>query len=152
MITARWRVGTRFTADAQKCADEISEICEDIGSASPRDILDKARNEDTELHKCFTWDDSVAAERFRLIEAGTIVRHLIIKEEGKPSDEDGEDRPPMRVFYKTTEDEGYKPTEMVVQKKDEYQALLSRAWDELRRFKAKYQMLSELEEIFALID
>lgn len=50
MQLATW--GTyRFKADAQKCADEIMEICEELESATPQQILEKARDGNTELHK-----------------------------------------------------------------------------------------------------
>lgn len=144
---AKWSaVGTRFGADAQKCYEEIMEICDDLESASPQDILEKARNKDSELHKCFTWDDGIAAEKWRINEARLVTRQLVIKEVEVPKD-----RPEVRLFYKTDSESGYKPTQMILQKEDEYKALLERAWNELRAFKAKYAMLEELREIFDLI-
>lgn len=147
-IVAKWSAtGTRFGADAQKCYEEIMEICNDLESASPRDVLDKARDESTELHKCFTWDDSVASERWRIHEARLVTRQLVIKEVKVPKD-----RPEVRLFYKTDSKPGYKPTQIIVRKEDEYKALLARAYAELRAFKAKYSMLEELREIFELIN
>lgn len=147
MIVAKWSAtGTRFGADAQKCYEEIMEICDDLESASPQDILEKARDEKSELHKCFTWNDSIAAERWRVHEARIITRQLVIKEEQTPTD-----RPEIRLFYKTDNESGYKPTELIVQKEDEYKELLKRAYAELRAFKVKYSMLKELEQIFDLI-
>lgn len=147
-IVAKWSsTGTRFGADAQKCYEEIMEICDDVASASPRDILDKARDESTELHKCFTWDDSVAAERWRINEARLVTRQLVIKEVEVPKD-----RPEVRLFFKTDNESGYKPTHIIVRQEDEYKKLLERAWAELRAFKGKYSMLEELREILELID
>lgn len=146
-IIAKWSAsGTRFGADAQKCYEEILEICEDIESASPRAILEKARDETTELHKCFTWDDSIAAERWRVQEARLVARQLVIKEVEVPKD-----RPEVRLLYKTDNESGYKPTQIIVKQEDEYKALLKRAYSELRAFKQKYAMLKELQEIFDLI-
>lgn len=147
-IIAKWSAtGTRFGADAQKCYEEIMEICDDVESASPRDILEKARDESTELHKCFTWDDSVAAERWRINEARLVTRQLVIKEVEVPKD-----RPEVRLFYKTDSESGYKPTQIVIRKEDEYKQLLARAWSELEAFRRKYSMLNELQEIFEVID
>lgn len=146
-IVAKWSAtGTTFRADAQKCYEEIMEICDDIESASPRAILEKARDESTELHKCFTWDDSVAAERWRVNEARLVTRQLVIKEVEVPKN-----RPEVRLFYKTDRESGYKPTKVIVRKEDEYKKLLERAWAELRAFKQKYAMLEELREILDLI-
>lgn len=148
MIVAKWSAtGTRFGADAQKCYEEIMEICDDFESATPQAVLEKARDESAELHKCFTWDDSIAAERYRLTEARLVTRQLVIKEVQVPKD-----RPEVRLFYKTDNESGYKPTQIIVRQEDEYKKLLARAYAELRAFKAKYSMLKELQEIFELID
>lgn len=146
MIKAKWKAGFErlFKADAQLVADEISSI---EGDPTPDDVLNLARNENTELHKCFTWDDTVAAEKYRKYEARQILCKLVIVEENKP-----EDRPEIRVFYKVEDTEGYKPTEFVVKQDDEYAKLLERAYAELRAFKIKYSCLKELREIFDLID
>ena len=147
-VIVKWSAtGTRFGADAQKCYEEIMEICDDLGSVSPHMVLEKAREESSELHKCFTWDDSIAAEKWRLNEARVVVRQLVIKEVEVPKD-----RPEVRVLYKTDYESGYKPTQIIIRKEDEYKALLERAWAELRAFKAKYSMLEELREIMELID
>ncbi len=146
MIKAKWKAGFEhlYKADAQLVADEISSI---VGDPTPDDVLNLARNENTELHKCFTWDDTIAAEKYRKYEARQILCKLVIVEENK-----SETRPEIRVFYKVEDSEGYKPTEFVVKQDDEYAKLLERAYSELRAFKQKYSCLKELREIFDMID
>lgn len=146
MIKAKWKAGFEhlFKADAQLVADEISSI---EGDPTPEEIVDLARDENTELHKCFTWDDTEAAELWRKREARDVLCKLVIVEDEVPKE-----RPEIRVFYKTETTGGYKPTEFIVQKKDEYELLLERAYSELRAFKQKYSCLKELQEIFDLID
>ena len=139
-----WKFGYFKGVDANKVGDEIDSIGEEV---TPEQIVEKARDENTELHKCFEWDVRIASEKYRVIQARTVVRMLVIKEE-----EPVTERPPIRVYYKTHSTEGYKPIKIIMQKKDEYEAMLERAWAELRAFKAKYSMLAELEEIFNLID
>ena len=143
MIFAAWKPGSRYGADAQKFADEISSIGD---SATPAQILDKARDSKSELHKCFDWNDSEAAEKWRLHQARNVVCSLVYKEESK------EAAPPVRLFFKTDSESGYKPTSLILQNKDEYQKLLSRALAELNSFKTKYKTLSELDGVFDAID
>ena len=77
MLVASWKSGFGlFHADAQKVANEIAEIGE---SATPREILEKGRDPKTELHKCFEWDDTVAAEKYRIQQARQIVCCLVIR-------------------------------------------------------------------------
>jgi hypothetical protein len=143
MIFAAWKSGCRISADAQKVADEILTIG---SSATTAQILDKARDEKTELHKCFDWDDAEAAEKWRLQQARHIVCNLVIKEKNETP------RPEVRVFFKTDADSGYKPTVLIMQDKDEYRKLLDRALAELNSFKAKYKTLVELDGVFDAID
>ena len=148
MQLATW--GTfKFKADAQKCADEIMEICEELESATPQQILEKARDSNTELHKCFTWDDTEAAEKWRISEARAVVRNLKIIEQ-KP---DKQQKPTtIRVFYKTDNESGYKPTKLILKKPDEYKSLVERCRSELLAIKQKFNSISEYEEIWELIN
>ena len=130
--------------DPQKVADEILGIGDE---ATPQQIVDAARDESSELHKCFEWDNQIAAEKYRLQQARTIVCNLVI---ARP--EQGEEKPKLRVFYKTESSQGYKPSTFIFHVPDEYEKLLKQAYAELHAFKQKYNSLKELEEILALID
>lgn len=143
MIFAAWKSGCRISADAQKVADEILAIGK---SATTAQILDKARDEKTELHKCFDWNDAEAAEKWRMQQARHIVCNLVIKEKTDAP------KPEVRVFFKTDNKSGYKPTVLIMQDKDEYQKLLARALAELNSFRAKYKSLTELDGVFDAID
>ena len=144
---ATWKPGMESLhhADADRVAQEILSIGE---TATPAQIVDKARGENTELHKCFDWNDSSAAEKYRLFQARQVVCHLVIQRS-----ESEQEKPPVRYLHIVDTDEGraYKATELILQVKPEYDRLLERAYAELHAFKVKYQTLSELEEIMALI-
>ena len=142
---ATWRSGLGiFKADAQKVADEISSIGL---SVSPEEIVEKAKDEATELHKCFEWDDTKAAEKFRLHQARQIVCNLIVREVN-----DTQKEREIRVFYKTDNTDGYKPITYIMRDEDEYQKLLSRAVSELKSFQKKYSTLKELEGVWEAIN
>lgn len=142
-MTAKWKMPGLFAgADADKCYREITGIGE---TATPEQILEFAKNPESELHKCFEWDDSIAAYRYRLQQARTVVCHLVVV----PQAQNAEPQK-FRLLQKT--DAGYKPTKFIYQNKTEYEKLLERAMGELRAFKQRYHNLVELEEILALID
>lgn len=145
MTVATWRSGPCvFKADAQKVADEISSIGL---SVKPEEIVEKARDESTELHKCFEWDDTKAAEKYRVYQARQIVCHLIVKDvNNEPQKQE------VRFFYKTDSQEGYKPTSYIIRNKDEYHKLLDRALTELKAFQRKYSTLKELDGLFDAIN
>lgn len=137
-----WKMPGLYKADANIVAQEITSI-ED---ATPQNILEVAKNPNSELHKCFTWDDSEAAQKWRLHEARNIVCNLVISPK-----EDDKEKISVRVLYKT-DSGGYKPTQLIVRQQDEYRKLLECALAELRAFKRKYQNITELDEIMTLID
>lgn len=145
----KWSMRNLYKADANKCFEEIQQIGEEV---KPEQVLDKARNPKTELHKCFDWNDSSAAEKYRLIQARSVINHLIVIKR----DTNDEEKEPIqfRVMLKNerTYGSGYKQTIVMVKDEDEYKKLLDQAYLELHAFKQKYSCLSELAEILALID
>ena len=143
MIVTSWKVKGIFKADALKVSEEIAEIGETV---EPSEIVNKARNENTELHKCFEWNNDIAAEKYRIQQARNILCNLVFEHKDEPTKQE-----PIRLMYKTTENEGYKSINLIMNKPDEYKALLNRAYSELQAFKNKYKMLKELKEIFDLI-
>lgn len=145
----KWSINGIFKADATKCFNEIQQIGDEV---KPEQVLEKAKDKKSELHKCFDWNDTSAAEKFRLIQARDVIRHLIVIHQ---DDEDEEKEPvQFRVMLKNERDResGYKQTVVMVRDADEYKKLLEQAYAELHSFKKKYSCLSELSEILALID
>ena len=144
----KWSTGGIFKAYASKFYEEIKKIGEEV---KPEQVLDKARDDSSELHKCFDWDDSSAAEKYRLHQARLVINHLIVVQH-----EIEEEKEPIqfRVMLKNSSDKGsgYKQTLVMIRDEDEYKKLLDNAYRELHSFKQKYQCLSELAEIIALID
>lgn len=144
----KWSINGIFKADANKCYEEIKEIGDEV---KPEQVLDKAKDKNSELHKCFDWNDSSAAEKFRLIQARDVIRHLIVI---KRDDDEEKEPVQFRVMMKNerTHESCYKQTIVMVKDEDEYRKLLEQAYAELHSFKQKYSCLSELAEILALIE
>lgn len=129
--------------DPYKVYDEIQSLGENV---KPEMIVAAAQDSNSELHKCFEWDDTEAARKYRIIQAGNLVRNLVIVESKEKSEPQQ-----IRVMY-TSQDGGYKQTTLILQQPDEYETLKNRAMAELRAIKNKYNMILELKEIFDLID
>ena len=148
----KWQTTMFKKADPEKCYAEISSIGDEV---TPAQVVQKAESEDSELHKCFTWDDTEAASQWRLQEARQVMRQLIVITQPDP-EEPEEKKEPVQIRLLMKNDNsyssGYKQTLVMVRDEDEYQKLLNMAREELRVFKRKYSMLSELREILDLID
>ena len=130
-----------FRADAGLVYSELEKIAD----KSPQNIVDYAgEHPESELYKCFTWDDSKAANEWRKYEARQVVRLLVFE------DEETKEPTKIRVLQKTSE--SYEPVKMIVRNKDEYKKLLERAYAELAAFRERYKSLVELEQLLELID
>lgn len=152
-LKAMWEPGSRISADPQKVADEIYSISDE---PTKKQIVDKARDESSEMHGLFEWNDDVAAEKYREEQAGWILRKL--KVEFIKDDENGElekiqTKIPVRAFYgNPVEKSGFISIVKIMGDDEMYDALLERAKQELKSFKLKYAMLKELDAIFEMID
>lgn len=142
MVT--WKVKGFFKADAEAVYKEITALGD---SFSPEQIVEAAKNKNSELHKCFTWDNTVAAENWRKHQARMLVAQLVIKTETT-------DKEPVavRVIASTNVRNEYKPVVKVLEVEQDYADLLARAVAELKAFQQKYKAIKELREIFEAID
>lgn len=145
-MTAAWKIESLYKADATKVASELESLGTEYTLS---EVVEKAKDANSEMHGCFEWNDTIAGQKYRESQAALMIRQLVIVR-----DNDGEpEKTNVRFFVSTGKrDNTYTPTKRIIRKQDEYEALLNRAMAELRAFKQKYNTLSELEEILALID
>ena len=130
-----------FKADAEKVYSEL----ETIRTKSPQSIVDYAEEHpDSELYKCFTWDDSKAANEWRKQEARQVVRLLVF------ADDETKQPTQIRVLQKATD--AYEPVKTIVRNNDEYAKLLAMAKAELKAFRERYKQINELEKVLEAID
>jgi tRNA A37 N6-isopentenylltransferase MiaA len=121
------------------------------GELQPKAVVDAARPDTSPLHNSFDWDDSEAAEKWRLQQARQLIRAVVIYEHvGKKS-------MPVRVFVSLTPDReengaGYRLANVVLADAAHRQQMLSDALAEMQRFRLKYQRLSELAKVFEAMD
>lgn len=71
--------------------DELRRIYSENGTLTPQMVVDAARPDEAPLHDRFEWDDSVAGEKYRLVQAGVLIRKAHVKIET------GEPRGPVQV-------------------------------------------------------
>ena len=72
-------VGGPFSdEDAQVIGPIMLRLAEEDGEVTKETVLDEARSKASPLHKHFIWDDTEAAERYRLDQAGLLIRSIKI--------------------------------------------------------------------------
>lgn len=134
------RTDSRVVAELKRIADRND------GVLMPEDVVEAARPAASPLHSSFDWDDSEAAQKWRLHQARQLLRVTVEYIESDNA------RVPMRVFVSLTDDRrdgGYRITAKVLSDAEQRKQLLNDAYEEMRWFQKKYAALKELAEVFA---
>jgi hypothetical protein len=128
--------------------EELTKIAnQNNGVLLQRHVVEAARSRTSILHKYFVWDNTKAADEYRLIQAGELIRVCVryVKVNG--------DKRAVRVFMSLREDRydghGYRAVVSILSNKTLRRQMLEDALAELQAFERKYNDLRELSEIFA---
>lgn len=147
--------GARFQAgqhpDANIVGAHIELLREKLkGELTPEDILEDARNDNSPLHSFFEWDDSAAAEQYRLQQARGLIRSVVAIYV-RP------DRPAVRqrayVNIKAPgEPQHYRESSHAMSVKSTRDIVLKTAWREFQSWRNRYKDLQEFSELFEAAD
>ena len=141
-MTYKWKEGAQHKVSAQIAGEVCAEL-EERGELNAQNLVNVSRPEDAPLHDEFEWDDDVAAELYRKTQAGSIIRHLAVNTETKA---------PVRAFFNLEiRSNQFESIQAIIREEDKYSKLLKQALNELEAFQRKYQILTELQEIFDAI-
>lgn len=141
--TYSWTIPGYFKVTAEQAHNEIARL----EKATPHNIVELARDENSILHNEFEWDNEIAGEKYREEQAKLMLRCIIVHEE-----KGDEKTTEVRAWVSTTERHVYETIEAVLTNEKEYENMLKTALKELESFKKKYHSLKELTPIFKAID
>lgn len=162
-----WKSGYSYKVSAETVGNVLEKIEKDKGAATSEDFLEYSRNEESETHEMFEWDDAVAAEKYRLRQSAQIINQLQIEityEESKTTDTEIilniPDHTIKTSAYVNIGDRYSKPSEKAtyvnvidaMKDVDKRKQVLKNASDSLRSFKRTYQGFRELEKVMIEID
>ena len=152
-MAAYMYLGRTWGVSAQIAGEELEKIEARDGEITPRAVVEEARPEGSKLHNVFEWDDEKAAEQYRLTQASTLIRCIVVKPEEKDIKE------PVRVFINCNPtDDGQKKTGSYINFRSAFEdpdsraVILANAKHELQVFRNKYNRLKELAKVFDAID
>lgn len=130
---------------------ELEALFGQHGTVTPAQVLEFASDPTTALHSAFTWDDTEAATRYRVIEAQRLIRRTFVVLSVPGANE--ERRVHMAVSLPADRGAvGYRLMSEVLNDPEQRDQLLRAAMRELAAFRKKYGALSELAELFAVMD
>lgn len=149
----KWK-GRKYSVSADIVGKEVEKLEKKYGEVTARNFVEAARPEESPLHKLLEWDDTKAAEAWRIQQAGTIICCLNIECEDTPE--------PVTVrAYMNVADEADNPTRRTgsfinthdaFANADKRSLILRVAYRELKELRRKYSQLSELADVFEAID
>ena len=135
-------------ASADKAAEELERIRRVNGILTPELVVNESAAESAVLHKCFQWNDTIAAEKYRISQAQDLIRNLtvvVVNESINCS---------VRALVNVTNKfscgkRSYIPIAEAIVDEDAYADLLAQAKAEMESFVSKYSQLSELNSVKA---
>ena len=138
----------KFNANAQKVGEELEDI-EKTKEISKENVLDYARkNTNSELYKCFEWDDKIAGEKYRLRQASNIISSISFEIEEEPLKK-------QKVYVSITSSDNktkeFKNIKDVLDNDDDYSKLLQKAKDDLEKCKRNYETLIKRDDLKEII-
>lgn len=131
-------------------AQELKQLQESapLRMLRPEAVVDFAKDPETALHRYFTWDDDLAAQHYRLLQARQLIRVAVTIIE--------ETQDEVRAYVSLTPDradgKGYRATVDVLNDETLFRQLLTDAKAELNAFKRKYARLQAAGELSAVFE
>lgn len=124
---------------------QLTDIYKAQGELTPKLVVDLARSADHPLHSRFEWDNGIAGEKYREIQAADLIRSVRIKY----SDNEGEEERDVRAFHVIPREDSssYVPIEEVAQDDFSRKILLQAAEREWKSLRRKYAHLDEFMSI-----
>lgn len=133
----------------EKIVEELEEIRKSNGGLlMPAQVVEFAKNPETALHARFTWEDTEAAQRWRLHEAREVIRvHVTVI---------GESAEPVRAYVSLSTDRrdggGYRAVVDILESPEQHAQMVADALNELRAFKRKYDHLTALRPLWRAME
>jgi hypothetical protein len=121
------------------------------GTLKPATVVEEARDPESPLHRHFNWDDTEAAQSYRLIQAGVLIRRIKVM----VAPRDGGVPVRVRALVSLESDrghDGYRSVEAVLGNTDLTRSMVATALGEFAALRRKYRDLAELSPLFGEID
>lgn len=155
-VKCQWKTGSQIRVSAAVAYAAMEQLRSKKGGAFRRqDLVDAARAKRHPLHKVFEWKDSVAAEKYRIEQAGYLIRSLeVIKVLPKKKDQPSR-TVKLRVYEVWKEKKKppeFRSTEEMLSEEAQRSQILMRVWQRLVALRREYNDYSEFAGVWSAID
>ena len=143
----KWK-NYKYSVPAEIVGKHFQKLEKKEGALTSQNVLESARSEKSPIHSLFEWDDTKAAEQYRLKQAAQLICNLTVEIET-------DDKPiECRAYMDVSEAKvgSFINVQSAFQSEESREVVLRRALNELSAFKTKYKNLLELQDVFDVID
>lgn len=158
-ITFAWKGHTNLPVAADVAGAALDAIArENDGAVMPATVVARSKRRDAPLHEVFEWDDTAAAEQYRLSQAYYLIRSLVVKVQAFPDKEPIETRAYVAVHPGTGQEDVpatrrvYVKVDVAMQQREMREQVLTQALKDLASWRHKYEVLEELADVFVIVD
>lgn len=150
-----FREGSRFQKGASATPDAVGERLEALrqqaeGELTPSAVVNDARSQGSPLHSFFEWDNTEAAEQYRLHQARNLIRSVVVTYGNDPV---ASTRSVVAfVNIKTADAQFYTSTAAAMSDREQRAIVLRQAWQDLQAFRRRYGELAEFAALFMTMD
>lgn len=137
-----WKIKGLYKADAGLVYEEITSIGDEV---TPGQIVDYAKDKDTELHKCFEWKDKIAAHKYRLSQAQSIIRNIVYIKDYKDEDENDKQLIVRAIVCKNEHKNTYQTIKSCIEDPESYGRLQASMLKDITIFRQRYEKYSMLK-------
>lgn len=142
MAAYEYKKGYIGRVDVNVAREVLDSLADRNGHVEPRAVLDASRDANAPLHDVFDWDDSVAAENWRLYQARQLIINIVTVETN-----DQEEREQTRTFVSAPQKNAYVTLQAALNDDEMRVHLLEQARRDAKIFLSKYRNLQELAKV-----
>lgn len=136
-MKVRARLGAFTDKDARVIADFL-RVSFPKGQYTPKDVVEKARSRNSPIHRYFEWDDTKAAEKWRLRQAKKLITCYVVIVDEKPT-------PPV-VSVRLNNRRVYMDTDKASENESLWEQVMRDALTGLESWQLRYENLSSVSE------
>lgn len=142
------RSGFHIYGSAQEIGEALEDLRTEDGDLYPKDVVEAARDPQSPLHGEFEWDDTKAAQKYRLHQARYMIRAINVTYIEK----EVEIETYSYVSLDGPKDAPYTDIRKVMTVEDKRERFIDQALRELRSWRSRYAHFKELSDVYEAID
>lgn len=147
----QWKDSARVSIDAQKAGERLELIEQRNGQLTPELVLADAEKKSSPLHDGFEWNNSAAAEAYRIDQARYLLRSIVIVTDDKEEEEVSTIRAFVNVSVGEEDGKSYITIGHAMSDPDLRRQVLARAYRELQQWADRYHQLEEFASVRSVI-